>query len=92
MDVLKLSIDNEVETARTSLQSAFVSMDFQQKNMVLAENVYNQTKLKYEQGLGSNLEITNANAELRTAQINYYSALYDAIIAKVDFLTATGKL
>jgi outer membrane protein TolC len=67
-------------------------MEFQKKNMALAEEVYNQTKLKYEQGLGSNLEITNSQAELTAAQNNYYSALYDAIAARVDFLRATGKL
>jgi outer membrane protein TolC len=48
--------------------------------------------LKYEQGLGSNQEIYNAQTELKVAQTNYYSALYDAIIAKIDFLQATGKL
>jgi len=89
---LELSIDREIETARINIRSAVASMEYQNKNMSLAEEVYNQTKLKYEQGLGSNLEITNAQAELTTAQNNYYSALYDAIVARVDFLRATGKL
>lgn len=92
IEYLKQTIDNEVSTARTTLNSAVVTMDYQRKNMVLAENVYNQTKKKYEQGLGSNLEVTTAQSELRVAQINYYSSLYDAIIAKVDYLKATGKL
>ena len=29
---------------------------------------------------------------MKSAQTNYVSALYDAIIAKVDYLKATGKL
>jgi len=29
---------------------------------------------------------------LKTAQTNYVSALYDAIVARVDFLRAVGKL
>lgn len=89
---LKLSIDNEVETARIQIGSALVSMDYQRKNMALAESVYNQTKKKYEQGLGSNLEITTSQTELKNAQTNYYNALYDAVIAKIDYLKATGKL
>lgn len=89
---LKLAIDNQVETARINMRSALASMDYQQRNMQLATEVYEQTKKKYEQGLGSNIEITNAQTELRVAQNNYYGALYDAIIAKVDYLTATGKL
>jgi outer membrane protein TolC len=67
-------------------------MDSQKKNMELAEKVFNTTKKKYEQGLGSNQEIYTAQTELKVAQNNYYSALYDAIIAKIDFLKATGKL
>jgi outer membrane protein len=89
---LELSIDREIAEARLGIRTAAASMEYQKKNMQLAEEVYNQTKLKYEQGLGSNLEITNSQAELTTAQNNYYSALYDAIIARVDFLRATGKL
>jgi outer membrane protein TolC len=67
-------------------------MEYQKKNMDLAEKVFNQTKLKYDQGLGSNLEVTNSQAELTTAQNNYYSALYDAIVARIDFQRATGKV
>jgi outer membrane protein TolC len=89
---LELSIDREIAEARLGIRTAAAAMEYQKKNMQLAEEVYNQTKLKYEQGLGSNLEITNSQAELTTAQNNYYSALYDAIIARVDFLRATGKL
>ncbi|HUQ67383.1 MAG TPA: TolC family protein [Flavitalea sp.] len=89
---LELSIDREISETRINLRSAVAAMVFQKKNMALAEDVYNQTKLKYEQGLGSNLEITNSQAELTTAQNNYYSALYDAIVSRVDYLRATGKL
>jgi outer membrane protein TolC len=89
---LKLNIDNEIETARNSFRSAITALDYQKKNMELAESVYDQTKKKYESGLGSQTEITTAQTDLKNAQTNYITALYDAIIAKVDFLKATGKL
>lgn len=92
MENLKLNIDNDVETARIKIGNALISMESQKRNMELAESIYNQAKLKYDQGLGSNLEITNAQAELKTAQVNYYAALYDAVIAKIDYLRAVGKL
>jgi outer membrane protein TolC len=92
LEQLKASIDNDVEQASLDLTSSLLTIDNQKKNMVLAENVFNSTKLKYEQGLGSNQEIYNAQTELKVAQTNFYSALYDAIIAKIDFLQATGKL
>ncbi len=89
---LRLSIENEVEQSRINLRSAIASMEFQKKNMALAEKVYGQTTLKYGQGLGSNTEITTSQTELTAAQNNYYAALFDAIVAKIDYLRATGKL
>jgi outer membrane protein TolC len=89
---IREQIDNEVITSRLNMKSALQTIDAQKQNVELAEKVYNTTKLKYEQGLGNNQEIYTAQAELKVAQNNYYSALYDAIIAKVDYLKATGKL
>ncbi len=92
LEQLKSSIDNDVNQARINMKSAILTMDAQKKNIQLAESVYNSTKLKYDQGLGSNQEISTAQADLVMAQNNYYSSIYDAIIAKIDYLTATGKL
>lgn len=92
LDVLKLSIDNEVAIAKNNFRTAISTLDFQKKNMALAEKVYNQTKKKYEIGTGSQQEINTAQKDMKAAQTNYVSALYDAIIAKIDFLKATGKL
>lgn len=92
IDNLKLTIDSEVEQARINFQSALSTMGYQKQNMQLAENVYNQTKKKFEVGTGSNTEITAAQTDLITAQTNYISSLYSAIIAKVDYLKAIGKL
>ncbi len=92
LDQLKSSIDNDVAQSRINFKTALITMDSQEKNVNLAEQVYNSTKLKYEQGVGSNQEISTAQADLVTAQNNYYSSLYDAVIAKIDYLTAVGKL
>ena len=92
IEALKLTIDNEAETAKNNFRSAIATMDFQKKNMELAEKVYQQTKKKYEVGTGSQTEINAAQVELKTAQTSYITALYDAIIAKIDYMKATGKL
>ena len=92
VDQLKESIDRDVATARINMTTALQTMDNQKRNIALAESVYNTTKKKFEQGLGNNQEIYNAQAELKVAQTNYYSSLYDAINAKIDYLKAIGKL
>lgn len=92
INALKLSIDNEVASSRNNFISAVATMDFQKKNMELAESVYQQTKKKYEVGVSDQEDINVAQRDLQVAQTNYITALYDAIIARVDFLKATGKL
>jgi outer membrane protein TolC len=92
MELLKLSIENDVASARNRFRDAVLAVDAQQKNIELAERVFDQTKKKYEQGLGSNTEINTAQTELRSAQTNLYAALYDAALAKVDYLKAIGKI
>ena len=92
IDGLKNNIDNEITQSKLNYISSVATVQFQKKNMQLAENVYQQTKKKFEAGTGSNTEISAAQADLVSAQNNYMNALYTALIAKVDFLKATGKL
>lgn len=92
MAALKNNIDNELSQAKLSYMSSVATVNFQKKNMQLAENVYSQTKKKFEAGTGSNTEISAAQADLVAAQNNFMNALYAALIAKVDLLKASGKL
>jgi outer membrane protein len=92
LEQLEQLIDYDVTNARIKMKSALVTIDNQKQNVTLAEKVYNSTKKKYESGLGSNQEIYTAQTELKVAQTNYYAALYDAVIAKIDYLKAVGRL
>lgn len=92
MDSLKNRIDNDVKETQLRFTAALATLDYQKKNMDLSAKVYAQTRKKYEQGLGSNLEITTAFNDQRVAQSNYFNALYNAIAARVDYLNAVGKL
>jgi len=92
MDSLKIRIDNDVKQAQLRFSASLASLDYQKKNMDLAESVFEQTKKKYEQGLGSNTEITSALSDLKSAQANYFNALYSAIVARVDYRNAIGAL
>jgi outer membrane protein len=89
---LKISIDNDVKQAQNNFATALTALDFEKQNMDLASSVYSQTRKKFEQGLGSNTEITSAQTDLIQAQNNYFNALYNAVSAKIDYQNATGKL
>jgi outer membrane protein TolC len=92
IESLKNNIDNEITQAKLNYISSVATVKFQKSNMELAERVYQQTKKKFEAGMGSNTEISASQADLVSAQNNYMNALYSALIAKVDLLKSTGKL
>ena len=89
---LKQSIDLSIQQNTVTYQNSIETLKSQRENMELAEKVARVTKIKYEQGVGSNIEVTDAESSLREAQVNYYNALYDAIIAKVDLDKAYAKI
>jgi outer membrane protein TolC len=89
---LKQSIDLEVRQSNTSLQNALQVLKSQQESLALAQEVARVANVKFQEGVGSNLEVVTAETELRQAQTNYYGAVYDAIIAKVDLQRANGTL
>ncbi|MFZ2907061.1 MAG: TolC family protein [Cyclobacteriaceae bacterium] len=89
---LKSGIDLDVTKSTLQFENAVRTLTSQQQNMDLADRVARITKIKYEQGVGSNLEVVDAEDALRQAQTNYYGALFDAMIAKVDLDKAYGKL
>jgi outer membrane protein len=89
---VKQVIDLQQTISNTSLTSALINLDMQERNQQLAERVYNTTKLKFQQGLGSSFEVLQADADFQQAQSNYFNALYNATVARINYLSALGKL
>ncbi|WP_051718406.1 TolC family protein [Hymenobacter sp. IS2118] len=91
-ETLKQSIDLQDAQSRTTLINALDVLDNQQANLTLATDVARVTRIKFNAGVGSNLEVITAETDLRSAQTNYYGAIYDVLVAKVDRDKATGEL
>lgn len=89
---LQQSIDLQRTQSQTTLQNDLDVLVNQKANLELATEVARVSKIKFQEGVGSNVELITAETDLRQAQTNYYSALYDALVAKVDFDKATGAL
>jgi outer membrane protein len=88
--MLENSIKLEVEQYRKSLMNNLDQLSSQQDNLHLAESVYNQSKIKYQEGVGTNIEVIDADNAYKQAQSNYFNALYDALISHVDYQKALG--
>lgn len=89
---LRNAIDLEIKQSSLVFENALNTLASQRENQELASNVARVTKIKYEQGVGSSLEVTDAEDALRQAQTNFYGALFDAMVAKVDLDKAFGRL
>ena len=89
---LQRAIDLQQVSSFTALKNAIAAVDVQTRNLELAERVYNTTKIKFEQGLGSSFEILQAQSDFELSQSNYFQALYDAMIARIGYRKALGKL
>ncbi|WP_151086495.1 TolC family protein [Hymenobacter baengnokdamensis] len=91
-ETLRQSIDLQDAQSRATLVNALDVLDNQKANLDLAADVARVTRIKFNAGVGSNLEVITAETSLREAQTNYYSAIYDVLVAKVDRDKATGEL
>ncbi|HET9503620.1 MAG TPA: TolC family protein [Hymenobacter sp.] len=91
-ETLRQSIDLQDAQSRTTLINALDVLDNQQANLTLAADVARVSKIKFQAGVGSNVELITAETDLRQAQTNYYAAIYDVLVAKVDRDKATGEL
>ena len=89
---LRRGIQLQLKQTALNYAAALRQAETRKQNLELAQDVARVAKIKYEQGVGSNLEVITAETELREAQTNYYAALYDALIAKVERERALGIL
>ena len=89
---LSQAIDLEQEQASTNLKNNFLALESQKTNVNLAQSVFDLSKKKYEAGVGSNTEVIQAESSLREAQSNYYGALLNVFIAKIDLQKSLGLL
>lgn len=88
----KNSLNLDIKNSITTYANSINSLDNQQRNLDLANEVLRVSKIKYEQGVGSSIEVTQAQTSLKEAENNYINALYNALISKVDIERATGKI
>jgi outer membrane protein TolC len=91
-ELLRNSIDLQIRQSSITLNNGLQSLQTQQRNRDLAQEIVRVTRIKYKEGVGSSIEVLNAEASLREAQTNYFASLYDFLIAKVDQDRALGRL
>ncbi len=82
----------EVSAALAKFNRSIQTIEIQKQNLALANEILKISSAKLKEGVGSNLEITNAQQEVKTSQTNYLNAIYDLLNAQIELKKAYGKL
>ncbi len=91
LDRLEEAISLEVQNARLNYRNALENWENQKANLALAEHIYELTRTKYHEGVGSSVELIQAEQQLYISQQNEQQALYALVKAQMDLKRALGK-
>lgn len=86
------AVNLEFENAKIQYINALATLEARKKSLALAQKIYDTTKIKYKEGVGSSLEITSSERDLYQAQANVLEAQINVINAKVDLDKSMGKI
>ncbi len=85
------SIQLEVINARATFTANADRLNVTKDNLDLAQRIYDTTQIKYREGVGSSVEVVQAEQALYESQANYLNALYETLVAKEDLFLALGR-
>lgn len=88
----KNALSLQASSANVTYINSLRSLNNQKKSRELAQEVLHVAQVKYQQGVGSSLEVTQAETDFESADNQYIQALYNVLISKVDLDKAYGRI
>jgi outer membrane protein TolC len=86
------TINTEYVQALSGYKSNYTNWQLLNQNVDLAKDVYKVVSLQYREGIKTYLDVIVAQSDLRTAELNYYNALFQLLSSKIDLEKALGIL
>ena len=86
------AVDAEYARALANYKGSLANYLALRENQVLADDVYRIINLQYRSGIKTYLDVTIAEADLRTARLNVFNALYQVLISKLDVQKSLGEI
>tara|TARA_R110002096_G_scaffold303080_3_gene498043 strand:+ start:18329 stop:19819 length:1491 start_codon:yes stop_codon:yes gene_type:complete len=87
-----LTANNEVASASEKVNETFETSNARKAAVSLAKDGYERAKRRFENGLGSQLELTEAEIQVREAEVNYAIMVFNYLSAKAQYDLATGMV
>ncbi len=88
---LKANIRAEIEVRLLNFRESQKRIEVQSQTIGVAERSYSISLLRFKEGIGSRLELTDAELQLNKAKTNYLQAVYDYLVAGVHLEKALGR-
>ncbi|MCJ8211515.1 TolC family protein [Mucilaginibacter sp. RS28] len=85
-------INTEYVQALAGYKSNYTNWSLLKQNVDLAKDVYGVVSLQYREGIKTYLDVIVAQSDLRTAELNYYNALFQLLSSKIQLEKALGTL
>lgn len=85
-------INSQYQNALATYKSNLYNYYSLKENLSLASEVYDVIQMQYRSGVKAYLDVITAESDLRTAQINYYNALYQVLASKIDVMQSLGNI
>jgi len=79
------------QNAKSGYTFALSQYNTTESNMELAQRIYTKTKIKYDEGISSSLDLTTANSQLLKSQTNFINAAFQLIQAKANLDRALNQ-
>ena len=89
---VELFAQNEIASAIEGLNIAFETAEARKIALEQAREGYDRALKRFENGLGSQIEVTDADVQVRQAEVNYALMVYQYLNAKAQYDLATGKV
>jgi len=83
-DILEDQLMLQEKQFKYNLQSSLENLYTQSENVEVAQSVYDSYRRKFEQGMATSLELTQANGNYLDAESNYLNAIMDVMNAKLQ--------
>jgi outer membrane protein TolC len=87
-----LMAQNEVASAGEELDKIFETAAARQQALEQAQIGYDRAQKRLNSGLGSQLELTEADIQVREAEVNYALMVFNYLSAKANYDLAIGKV
>ncbi|SDS75951.1 Outer membrane protein TolC [Mucilaginibacter mallensis] len=92
LDDMQKTVNLQISQSKIAYINGLQTLNDQKLNRALAQEVLRVSKIKYEQGVGSSIEVTQAQTAVEDADNTYIQGLYDALVSKVDLDKAYGRI